>query len=228
MTLVLLERRHLVNSHDLAIYAHTRKALVADVVDHVFLLPLAVAYDRGQHHEPCALIQSEHAIGDLLHALAGDLHAALRAVRDTNAGVEHSQVVVDLGDRRHGGPRVTAGGLLVDRDGRGQTLDVINVGLVHLPEELPGVRGETLHVAPLPLRVQGVERKARLAAAGQAGDDRQLIPGDLNTDVLEVVLAGTNDADGAGAIFGSRTHCAHGNPTPPRSGLRSCTRDHRS
>jgi len=40
---------------------------------------------------------------------------------------------------------------LVDGDGRGQPLDEIDVGLVHLPEELPGVGRQRLDIPALPL-----------------------------------------------------------------------------
>src|SRR5690606_2038912 len=48
---------------------------------------------------------------------------------------------------------------------------------------------EALHVAALTLRVDGVEREAGLAAAGQAGDHDQPVTRQLDRDVLEVVLA---------------------------------------
>ena len=215
VALVLLERRHLVNAVHLAIHAHAGKALVADVLDDVLLLALALAHHRRQHHEARALVERQHPVGDLLHALPGDLHPALGAVRNTDARVEHAQVVVDLGDGGNRRPRVAAGGLLVDRDGRGQPLDVVHVGLVHLPQELPGVRGEALHVAALPLGVQRVEREARLAAARQARDHREPVTRDLGGHVLEVVLTGTDDTNGV--------HAGHCNPRTPRPGLRTCT-----
>jgi hypothetical protein len=37
--------------------------------------------------------------------------------------------------------------------------DRVDLGLFHLPEELPGVGRERLDVAPLPLGVEGVERQ---------------------------------------------------------------------
>ena len=187
--------RHVVDAVHLAVHRHAREALVADVVEHVTVLALAVAHHGGQHQEPCALGHGQHPVGDLLHALPGDLHPAHRAVRRADARIQHAQVVVDLGDGGHGRPRVAAGGLLVDRDGRRQAVDVVDVRLVHLPQELPGVRGEALHVPSLALGVQGVEGEARLAGARETRDDDQLIPWDLDADVLEVVLPGTDDAD---------------------------------
>ena len=61
-----------------------------------------------------------------------------------------------------------AGAALLDGDGRREAVDVVDVGLLHLPQELPGVGGERLDVAPLPLGVEGVEGEGRLARAGDA------------------------------------------------------------
>ena len=69
-----------------------------------------------------------------------------------------------------------------------RALDVVHVRLLHLLEELAGVGREALHVLPLALGVERVERQRRLAGAAQARDDRQRVPRDVNGDVLEVVL----------------------------------------
>ena len=107
---------------------------------------------------------------------------------DADAGVQEAQVVVDLGDRADGRPRVPGGRLLVDRDGRGQALDEVDVRLVHLAEELPGVRRQRLHVPSLPLGVDRVEGQGGLARPGQAGEHDQRVPREVQRDVLEVVL----------------------------------------
>jgi hypothetical protein len=105
-------------------------------------------------------------------------------------GVEQAQVVVDLGDGPHGRTRVARGRLLVDGDGRGQALDEVDVGFVHLPEELAGVGREGLHVAALALGVDGVEGQRRLARSGEAGEDDQPVPGQVDGDIAQIVLAG--------------------------------------
>src|SRR5262249_52788081 len=106
-----------------------------------------------------------------------------------------TEVVVDLGDRADGGPRVARGRLLVDRDRRRQTLDEVDVGLVHLTEELPRVRRERLDVPALPLGVDRVERERRFPRAGEPGEDDQLLARKREFDVLEVVLTGAADDD---------------------------------
>ena len=120
---------------------------------------------------------------------------AVRAVRDADARVEQPQVVVDLGDRADGRARVARRRLLVDRDRRRQALDEVDVGLVHLAEELPGVRRQRLDVAALALGVDRVERQRRLARARQTGEHDQLVAREHEVDVAEVVLARPADDD---------------------------------
>ncbi len=64
--------------------------------------------------------------------LGGDRPAALRAMPLAHPGIEHPQVVVDLGDRADGGARVRAGRLLRDGDRGAQAGDQVHVGLGHL------------------------------------------------------------------------------------------------
>ena len=130
------------------------------------------------------------AVGDLLHGHTRDLTAALGAVRMADAREEQPQVVVDLGHGADRGARVAAGALLVDGDGRGEAVDLVDVGLLHLAQELPRIGGQRLDVAALALGVDGVEGQAGLAAAGQAGDDDEPVARQLDVDVLEVVFAG--------------------------------------
>jgi hypothetical protein len=154
---------------------------------------LAAAHHRRQHLEPGAVGQLHDAVDDLLGGLPGDLGPALGAVGDADAGEQQAQVVVDLGDGAHRGPRVARGALLVDGDRRRQALDEVDVRFVHLAQELAGVRRQRLDVTALALGVDGVERQGRLARARQPGEDDQLLPGQLDADVAQVVLTGTPD-----------------------------------
>ena len=99
-------------------------------------------------------------------------------------------MVVDLGDRAHGGTRVTAGTLLIDGDGRGEAVYLVDVRLLHLAQELAGVCRQALDVAALALGVDRVEGEAALARAREAGDDHQAVAWHRDGDVLEVVFAG--------------------------------------
>ena len=124
--------------------------------------------------------------------------AALGAVRLADAGEEQPEVVVDLGDGADRRARVARGRLLVDGDGRGEALDEVDVRLVHLAEELPGVRGERLDVAALALGEDRVEGQGGLARPGEPGEDDEGVAGQVERDVLQVVLASATDDETVG------------------------------
>src|SRR5262249_53909781 len=117
------------------------------------------------------------------------------AVGRPDAGVEDAEVVVDLGDGSHGGARILGRRLLLDRDRRGQSLDRVDVRLLHLLQELASVGRQALDVSALALGVDRVERERGLPRARQPRDDDQAVPRDLEIDVLEVVLASPTDDD---------------------------------
>src|SRR3712207_5894188 len=133
--------------------------------------------------EAGALLHLHDPVDDLLRRLPGDRLAAGRAVRPAGARVEEPEVVVDLGDRADGRPRVLRGRLLVDGDRRREPLDEVDVRLVHLAQELPGVRRQRLDVPALPLGEDRVEGQARLARSGQPCEDDEGVPGQVQGDV---------------------------------------------
>ena len=153
-------------------------------------LPLAAADDRRQHVDARILRIQHHHVHDALERLRGDLAPALMAVRDADVGEQQPQVVVDFGDGADRRSRVRGGRLLLDGDGRRQAVDQIDVGLLHLLEKLARVGRQRLDIAPLPLGVNRVEGERRLARARQPGDDRQLVPRNIDVDIAKVMNAG--------------------------------------
>ena len=103
--------------------------------------------------------KGEDGFDNLLGGLADDLASAFRAVRHAHAAVQKTKVVVDLRDRRDDGTRIAAGRALLDGDRRGQSLNLLDIRLLHLVEELPRVRAQRLHVAPLPFGIERIERE---------------------------------------------------------------------
>src|SRR5665647_1243117 len=184
---ILLELAHC------AVHLDAREAVGAKLLEELAVLALAAAHDRRDDAEPRAAVKVADAVDDLLDALPRDEAAAARTVRVADPGVQEAQVVVDLGDRADRGTRVARRRPLIDGDGRGETLDAVDVGLVHLPEELARVGRQGLDVAPLPLRIDRVEGQRGLAGARKARDDDEAVARQPQGDVLEVVLAGAGD-----------------------------------
>jgi hypothetical protein len=84
------------------------------------------------------------------------------------------------------GPRVLRRALLVDRIA-GEPVDLVDVGLLHLAQELARTRSGS-DVPPLPLGVDGVERGLLLPLPDNPVID-EAITREGDVDVLEVVLA---------------------------------------
>ena len=199
----LLQGRQRIGLEDLAALAvgADAKAHVAaglHVGEQIGELALAIAHDRGQHHQPGALRQRQHRVDHLADALRGQRQVVVGAVGRPGARVQQPQVVVDLGDGADRRARVVAGGLLLDADGRRQALDDVDVGLVHQLQELPRIGRQALDVAALALGVERIEGQAGLAGTRQPRDHDELVLRDVEVDVLQVVRSRTANADGRG------------------------------
>ena len=136
---LLLELRRIGQRMDDTVDAHSRVALGVELIEEIDELALTSTDHWCEHLELDALIHLEHLVDDLLRGLTCDLLTTNRAVRRTCAGIKEPEVVVDLGDRAHRRTGVAVGRLLVDGHRRRQTLDEIDIGLVHLTEELTRV-----------------------------------------------------------------------------------------
>ena len=186
--LVLVELGRVGDVVLLAVDPHADEALPPGGVDDPIALGLAVLDERPEDQQARALRQRQHLVDDLLDALPLD-GVAVRAVRHADPCEQQPQVVVDLGDGADRRARVAARPLLVDRDGRRQPVDLVDVGLLHLAEELARVGAQALDVPSLALGIDRVEGEAGLAGAAQSGDDDEAIAREGDRDVLEVVFA---------------------------------------
>ena len=135
----LVERRWSVEALGGAVDAYPVETASAQLTEELGVLALATTHHRGEHLEASALGQRAHLVDDLLRRLGGDDSVADGAVLDARPGVEQTQVVIDLRHRAHRGSGVARGGLLVDGHRWAQALDELDVGLVHLTQELSGV-----------------------------------------------------------------------------------------
>ncbi len=89
-------------------------------------------------------------------------------------------------------------------------------------KELTRIGRQGFDIAPLSFGIDGVEGKRRLARSGQAGDHHQLIAGDIDVDILEIVFAGATHPDdtlmhasyGAEDRMCNRTALPGGNAVP--------------
>src|SRR5688500_1502369 len=117
-------------------------------------------------------------------------------MRMANPRPEKPKVVVDLGcspDSRAGRLRWIS---LLDCYSWRKSFDRVDVGFLHPFEELPGVCGERLDVAPLAFGIDGVEGEGGFSGARRPGDDCEGAAGNFEVEALQVVLprAANDDA----------------------------------
>jgi len=68
-------------------------------------------------------------------------------------------------------------------------VDEVDVRLAQLVHEALGIGRHRGQQAALSLGIQGIEGQRRFAGTGHAGDDGQLVAGNLDGDVAQIVLA---------------------------------------
>ena len=195
MLLVLLRLDLLRQVVEDSIHTNPGKTLLSGVLKHLLVFALLPPNHRGQDDKSGSLSQGLHPIHNLVNGLAANLLAALGTVRNAHPGPEQPEVVVNLRHRANGGAGVAGGGFLIDGNGRGQSVNGIHIRLVHLPQELPRIGAEALHIPPLALGVNGIKGQAGFTGTGQAGKYHQLVPGNGQIHIFQVVLSGALDND---------------------------------
>ena len=125
------------------------------------------------------------------------------------------EIIVNFRGGRDGGTRISDGASLFDGNGRRKTFDEIDVRLLHLIEKLPRVSGQAFDVAALTFRIERVERERRLARSAHSGEYNQSFPRKLDTDVLQIVLAGANYANGLSSHRSKAGKQSPKHKTPP-------------
>jgi len=122
--------------------------------------------------------------------------AALRAITAPYARVEEPQKVVNFGGRSHCGSRIPRSVLLANGDGRRDAGNFIYIRLFHAFQELPRVRRERFHIAPLAFGVHRIEHQRRFTGAGHTGHHGKLIVRKRERDIFQIVDARSTDEYG--------------------------------
>ena len=183
----LIKLRCFINIVDFPVHAHTHKTGFSRIIQHLPMLALLGADHRREHLETGALRILLHGIDHFVDGLLTDLTSAVRAVRDSGPRPEQTVIVMDLRHRADGRTRVSAGRFLVNRDGRAQAFNGVDIRLFHLTEELSGIAGEGFDIPPLSLRIDGIKRQRALAGPGKPGKNHQFVPWNGDADILQIM-----------------------------------------
>ena len=150
---------------------------------------------RSGEDEPRPLGKGDEDIDDVLDRVPHQRRPGDGIMGAPEGGVKDSEVVVDLRGRGDGRTRIRLRAALLDCDGRGESLDEIDLRFFEAVEELPRVGREGLDVASLALGIERVEGERGFPRSRDAGDDDEAVPRDLEVQVFQVVLSGTLDSN---------------------------------
>ena len=169
------------------VYQYLRISFLDKMLEKVLIMPFAARHQRRQQQNLPPSILAEyhihyHGVGIAHHLLARRGRKGLRG-----AGVQQAEEVVNLCHRAYRRARVATGSLLLDGQDRAQAADVVDIGTLQHPHELPGICVQGVDIAALPFGIHGVEGERTLAAAAHAGHHHQCIPRNRERNVLEVV-----------------------------------------
>ena len=100
--LVAIQLNLLVHITHFTIDPHPHVAHLADVLKDSLVLPFAIPDEGSQDHDAAAIRPLQDGVHDLLPGLLVNFAATLMAMRPSDAGVEQTQIVIDLRHRAHG------------------------------------------------------------------------------------------------------------------------------
>src|SRR6266496_3259295 len=131
--------RDLIEVHHTSVDCDTKEALRPEVLHHDIVSDFIRESERKRDVEAGAARQREYGVRHRLYSVRFYLPAAIRTERVSHSRPEQAKIVVDLGRSADGRPGSLGGILLLDRDGRRETFNGVDVWLFHPLEELPRI-----------------------------------------------------------------------------------------
>ena len=167
--------------------AACQQALFDELAEEVRVGAFSGTHHGTPHRHGVALQVPKDVVHDLLNGAPRHFAATFWAVGFAHAGPQQAQVILNLGDRGHGGAGVVRPLLLVDGNGWRKALDAVAIGFLHLADELARIGGKRFHIPSLTLGVQRVKGQGGFARARNAAHDHKAAAWKANVHVLQVV-----------------------------------------
>ena len=134
----------------------------------VGIVPLTVAHHRSSNHEGGrAFVQSlHHQRTDFICRATPHGNITLGAMSLPQLGIQQAQELPYLRHGTNGGFTTTAGAILLNRHGGGQSCKAVNIGRFHLLGKLAGIGAHDIHEAFLTLGKNDIESQRTFTTAG--------------------------------------------------------------
>ena len=186
-------RSHVPQRPEFSVYPDIGQPLFQQAVEQFTVMSLAALDQRRQNNAlaPGILLHDQlhdAGVGVFYHRLAGHGRIGRRC-----PGVEQAEKVGYLGDGAYGRTGVAVGALLLYGNGRAEAFDALHFRTFHHPDVMPRIGRQGIHVPASRLRIYGIERQRRLAAAAQTRDHHEGVARYSQGNILEVVDRGLAD-----------------------------------
>ena len=195
MALVLLQDNIVLQKPHFTVHPYPDIAVLLQLGERFLPGALLFPYDRCQDHEPGTVFVLPYCVHHLGYRHSGDGNVMVRAVGNACAGIEQTQVVVDLRYRTYRGAGIVRRCFLVYGDGRREPFDGLHVRFVHPAQEHTGIGAQGFDIPSLSLSVDRIKGQGRLSATGQSCHDHHTVLGDIQGDVLQVIFLRSVDPD---------------------------------
>ena len=195
VSVLTIQRWRIRQTYRFAIYPRSQITLLPKVFKQITEFTL-LSSDHGCHEpQRCVCRQRKNSRRDCIAGLCRDQRPAFWAMSRANASEQHSQKVIDFGDRTDGTTRIVPRRFLADRNGRTETANQIHIRLRHLPHKLPSIVAKAFDVTSLSFRIERVECQRRFTATRNTRKTDQLASRQRHVHVAQVMLSGTFDLD---------------------------------
>ena len=166
------------------IHTDTGKTGLAGILKYFRVLTLFTTDNGRKYNKSGSFPQCLYPIHDLVNGLATDLFTALRTMGCTHSGPQQTQIVINLRYCAYSRTGVFRGSLLVNGNGRRQTVNGIHIRFIHLTQKLTGIGTETFHITALTLGINGIKSQGRFSGTGKPCKYHQFISGDGKIDIF--------------------------------------------
>ena len=147
----------ILDSEDTALDHHADITLLPEDVELRGQRASGRIFERGQNEHLGGVGQGEDIVDDIRYGMPLDLDTGNGREGVTYTGVEKFKILIYFGLRADGRARVGGVDLLFDGHSGRETMDIVDIGLGHASEKLPGIRAEALDVATLSFSEERVE-----------------------------------------------------------------------
>ena len=184
MRLCALRLQLVVQIEGFAIHANADKPLTLEFLKERTNIAVCLLDHGREHNDSRIFRQRQKLLRNLWRRHFFQRLAGRRIMRLSCCGIKHAEIIINLRHRGNGGTRIGRSGSLLNGHGRRKAVNEIHLRFVQPVEELTGIGGKALHIAPLPFCIKSIKCQRRLARSADAREHNQFPARNIDVDIF--------------------------------------------